>query len=278
MTDTNWREGLPSDVQEWEEAKTADSPEKFWKQMADHRRLLGRAIVPPSSEASTEQRQQFYDKLLRLAPDLMPKPNPDDADAFKATLRALGMPDTPDGYELPAVEGITLDGDRAAYLRGLAAKAGLTKQQAKAFIEGVLGEEAAAASRRRAALQSEQEALRGEWGADHARRVETLVAVAEKTGAPEGLVAKARNGELTAAETKWLYQIAEQYRPEGTPAATAPASQQSRRLTPHEAADRIHDIRNNKEHPFNNPGHRDHADWVNNRMPELYRLRAAQEG
>lgn len=58
-------------------------------------------------------------------------PRPDDPDGFRAVAAKLGMPDSPDGYEFKAPEGLEVNEAYLGWAKDAFHKAGLTANQAK---------------------------------------------------------------------------------------------------------------------------------------------------
>lgn len=113
-------------------------------------------------------------------------PAGDSPEELKAWREEQGIPDTPDGYEVPMVPGVdiaSLDENTKASLTvlktGLHA-AGLNKEQggivAKALLQVAETQAEATAQADASARDSVEDALRAEWGADYRRNLNMNVA------------------------------------------------------------------------------------------------------
>lgn len=78
--------------------------------LADYHRIKGRAVIVPNENSSTEERAQF--------------------------LRAIGVPETEDGYDLPDPDERNKDFHES--FRRIAREASLTKQQAKTLYDAIM--------------------------------------------------------------------------------------------------------------------------------------------
>lgn len=267
----NWYSSLPENVQGWDEVKNSDSPEKFFKQMGDMRSHIGQSIRIPSEDAGEEDWKAFHEKIQAKVPGLIDAPNPEDAEALGRLYGSLGKPEKSDGYTVPEVEGA--DMSQAEAMRDIAHKyhltdaqfAGIASEMAQA---NLLANEAALAD-----VKAGHEELQKEWGQDYNRRMSLGLNIAKLTDAPPDLIKMFENGHANAESAKWLYNLASKFKGEG---ANLLKDENSRKpkMTPEEAAKRITDIQNNKEHPYwkkSAPGHK----AAMKKMAELYEAKMA---
>lgn len=260
----DWKENLPEDVRGWDEVKNSDTPEKFFGQVANMRKMIGQSIRVPTAEAGKEQLEEFYKKIETKAPDLMRKPNPDDPESLESVMRALGKPENEDGYTLDA----EVSSAELADLRAMAKNVGLTKTQFKKMAEGMLGANKMANSQFQQQLEKEQGALKSEWGAAYDERFDNLLNIAEATGASDGMLEQIKNKTIDAHTAKWLHQLGKQLGGEAINAHV-----QEKTLAPEEASEKINDILNNPQHPYWLQGHPDHKKAVD-KVVNLHRLAA----
>jgi len=99
-----WSAGLPENVQEWDEVRNSDTPEKFWGQVTDMRKFLGQSIRIPGENASSEDLAAFHDKLTSKVPGLTHVPDFKDAEAAGKFYSAIGRPEKQDEYKLPEID------------------------------------------------------------------------------------------------------------------------------------------------------------------------------
>ena len=210
----SWRDNLPEGVRNWEEAATAKDAESFWNQMGNLRSQVGRSLVIPSSEASSDQLESFYSKAIEKSNGrltLMPRPD-DSPEVQQAYRNAIGVPESGDGYEFPVLEGVPADivpEARAAALRKIAHDAGIPKQQ---FAE-VAGKLIALDHQEIQAAQAErvaaQDTLKTEWGDAYDQRYQRVTAFLERDEAPAELVQAAASKQLGPDTAKYFYGLVE---------------------------------------------------------------------
>lgn len=268
---TDWRENLtkvaPEYVTEWDEFKNADSPEKFFDQLKNHRSMIGQSVRIPGSEAGEEQLSEFYNKLQSKVPGLMRTPNPDDPNQVRDVFSKLGLPEKPDDYNV--AENIGIDSETLGAYRALAHEAGLTKAQFNKFISDLGGRSKQSAEQTDAQRKEDIAGLRGEWGAAFEQRAGICAKVAQRTGAPEGLCQAIEKGEADSKTMKWLYSLSTQMGSEGMNFTDSQAALP----TPADIQGTIDDIMQNPQHPYWVPNHPNHRQAVD-KMLDLRRALA----
>lgn len=250
---------LPDDTKESLSKAGIKDFEGLVQNWRDAQSYIGSSIRVPSKEAGKEDWQKFYQKLQTHAPNLMPRPDRDDPEAWNAALAALGRPEEPTGYELPEVpEGISLPEERVEALRKIAHEQGLNKDQFKNMLNSVLELDAQQYKAHMDAVTAEQDAIKKEWGSAYDERSTQVIRMLELTQAPEGVVEMAKNGQLGADTLKWMYSVSKNFKGEGTNLVSDQGN--SGALTPAEAQQRISEIYANKEHPYFVADHPEHKD------------------
>jgi hypothetical protein len=263
----DWKNNLPESVREWQEVKQSDTPEKFFDQVANMRKYMGQSIRIPSKDAGDDQLNEFYNNLQAKVPGLMRAPNPEDDESIEHVFKALGKPDDEKAY--------TVDREDVAEaeledLRAMAKDVGMTKAQFKKFADGMLNINKSAQEKNRAALENEQNSLKSDWGAAFDERLNSVLDIAEATGASNGLVESIKNKTVDAHTAKWLYQLGKQL---GGEAVNAHVQQKT--MAPEEASETINDILNNAAHPYWDTAHPDHSKAVE-KVIKLHRLSNGQ--
>lgn len=223
------------------------------KQFIDAQSYIGQSIRVPSAEASEEDRKAFFQKIQKHAPDLIPKPNSEDQAAMEALWTQLGRPQDPTEYKLPEGLGAEQIGDLAKY----AHEAGLTNDQFTNLVSKMAEQETAQQQQAREAFEADQRALKQEWGQAYQQNIEKVARLAEQTGAPEAIVAAAKNGELDSNVAKWMHSLVERLGNEGNEMVNSQGTTQA--VSPAEAQAMLSDIYANRDHAFFNPAHPDHA-------------------
>lgn len=264
----DWKSELPEGIREWDEVKNSDSPDKFWQQIENQRKLLGQSLRIPSSEAGDEDWNQFYEKVQAKAPGLMRTPNTDDPETVASVLKTLGMPEDASEYAVPDGEGISFRDNQVEFLRNAAKEAGLTKAQFQKLAEVVGKDNANAMTASEARQQEQLEALKSEWGLTFEERYEKAKNFAKLANAPEALIDSLDKKMLDAKTVTWLYSLSDSIG-ESSQVSKQPdgSGESGSSLTPHEAEQRIQEIYNNPNHPF----HRGDLN-AQKRMVELVRM------
>jgi len=222
------------------------------KQWADAQSYIGSSIRVPSQEAGEEDRKAFYEKIQKHAPDLIPRPDADDQAAMDALWSQLGRPADAAEYQLP--EG--LNAEQVGDLTKYAHEAGLTNTQFKSLVSKMAEQETVAQEQAKQAHEQSIAALRQEWGQAFEQNIQTVARLAEQTGAPEAIVAAAKEGALDADVAKWMHSMVQRLGNEGNEMVASQGD--SRAMTPDEARQMVDEIYANREHPFFNPSHPSH--------------------
>lgn len=252
----DWRESLPEGVREWQEAETAKSPEDFYKQMEHYRSSYGRSIRVPSEDAGQEDRAKFLEKLRQAAPELVPAPNTEDAEAMESLYSTLGRPSSADDYRLP--EGSDqLDEGRLAKFKEMAHKSGLTQSQVEAVVGDFLQTEMSIISEQQQRLAEGNAELQQKWGLKYDQNRKAAATVAERFGFTQDVVNAIESGAMGKQNMEAWLAIAGNTGNEGANMVNTPGSGPVM-MTPEEARLQIDEIRGNKDHAYWNPGNPAH--------------------
>jgi hypothetical protein len=250
----DWRENLkkvaPEYVANWDEFKNADSPEKFFDQIKNHRSMLGQSVRIPSQDAGPEQMAEFYRKIQTKVPGLMRTPDPDDDDQVRDALAKIGAPEKMEDY----VTDAQLDPEMLGFHKSVAHEAGLTKKQFNALTKKMAERTQAQTEAQVAAKSADVALLRGEWGQAFEQRVDMCARIAEKTGAPPALVDAIKKGEADSTTMRWLHSLGNQFGKEGLNFSNGAAPVD----TPYDIQGKIDDMMGNKTHPYWDAGHPAH--------------------
>jgi len=123
---------------------------------------MGRSIRIPGEDAGETDKQEFYQKLMNNAPNLMEKPDfsiKEQADEFYKT---LGKPDEFSKYENP--EGSNLDTEVEAQLREVLYGANLTNQQYQEVVSKLSSMNDQTVENNQFVQKEGMDALAGKWG------------------------------------------------------------------------------------------------------------------
>lgn len=236
-----FRDSLPEEIRGNSAFDNVKDLNDLATQYVNAQSFLGSSIRIPSENASDEDRQKFYDKVLNAAPNLMPKPNMEDSASVAAVYAALGRPADADTY---ALEGVELSPE----MKKAAHEAGLTQDQFKAvyqqFVQPSIDNNAA----HLAQLKAGRDELAKEWGYAFQTKEQTAQALLQKTSAPTSLVEAAQKGELNADTLRWIDSLVTSIGKEGLDLVNH--GQGGGRMTPAEAKAQIAEIMNNRAHPY----------------------------
>jgi hypothetical protein len=233
------------------------------KSYKETKAFVGSSIRPPGPDASPEARADFYAKLQKHAPDLVPL-KAGDAEAEKLVWNKLGRPDKPEGYALKDEKGNDIT---PAGIRELAAEAGMTVAQFEKLAKKSIASNMAASE----AAVADQTALKTEWGNAYETKLRAAAAAATKLGLPVEVVGSIMQGKLASNQLKVWDAIAtglggEGHGPVGQKGGGGPEV-----LTPAEAQARFREI---QQHPAyfnkNHPEHDAIVDRANKIMAQLH--------
>jgi hypothetical protein len=244
----DWRESLDEDLRGSDIGSLA-------KSYVETKALQGSSIRIPGEDAGEDAVKEFNNKLIEKVPGVILKPNFDDETQSTEFFRALGMPETADGYELPEIEvpeGVSIDNERMEGLKAVAHKHGLTAKQFNSMMNDVLQSDIEGQVAVVKAAKESQIALKNEWGLAYDDNMASALRVAEATHAPEGLIAAMKAGELGPETAKWLHGMAAAFKGEGSQFGDDNGGGNAK-MTPAEAQAKISEIMDNKQHPYWNP-------------------------
>ena len=239
---SDWREALSQEYRDNPTLADVKDLDSLAKMTLDLKSYQGNSLRIPSEDASDADREAFRQKLIDKNIGLMEIPDSENPESLEAVYRALGKPESADAYELPEVEGLSIDDNRSAFLKETALKVGVNKTQFKTMMQEVLAADAAQAQAQTAEHEGKLRALNEEWGMAYDKKVGLATSVAEKFGFPEEFVTAIGEGKMNTDVLRALDAIAAAT---GTEAAQV-ASQEGGAdyITPAEARERAAEIRN----------------------------------
>lgn len=217
------------------------------KSFKDTKAFVGTSIRPPGDNATPEARAEFYEKLKKHAPNLVPLDDKDEA-AQTLVWDRLGRPKDAAGYEFKPPEGVTIDMEA---LRAAAVTAGFTKGQFQKFAEATV----AAEQKKTDAVAADTKALRLEWGHAYEQKCQEAASAAAKLDAPAGVVQLIRDGKLPSEQLKMWAKLSAALGKEGTQISQQ-NGKQTDNVTPAEAQAQIDEIMANPAYfDRNHPQH-----------------------
>lgn len=209
---------------------------------------VGNSLRPPGPNASEADRKDFYEKLQKHAPHLVPLVD-GDAEAEKMVWTKLGRPSTPAEYDFKLPDGVDLNVDE---LRTAASVAGFTKKQFEALatktVEG--------AKVKAAAHAQEIAGLKTEWATAYETKLKDAAAVAQQMGLPEAAVGAIMAGKLPVAQLKVWDKIATAVGKEEGQGSGGPLTPSKGGMTRQEAQAQFDELQANPAYFNRNaPGH-----------------------
>jgi len=235
----DWKSSLPEPLRDAPWIGKADSLEAAVGQLQDAAQYLGNAIRIPSEDAGEADVAAFKEKLLsRDHIGLMPKPTDDGS--TKEVLRALGMPEKPEQYDVTGIDHAP-DGEELGRLRAMAHEAGMTTSQFRKWV----GEQSSANYTAQEQIEHQRnealKELRGEWGFAYDDKVVNALKAMEATGAPDYVIDMVKNGEADSKVLRWGAALYDQLS-DAAPQGSIQGKQAVQKLTPAEAEARLSEI------------------------------------
>lgn len=249
----NWRDTLPDELKGDPSLANFEDVGQLAKSFVDTKSYQGNSISIPGEDAGDEARQQFTDKLLEKAPNVMMRPDFDKPEQSVEFYRTLGMPEKSDGYGTPEIkdmpEGANPNPERLDFFRGIAHDAGLSKAQFNKIMTAVIEQDISSVTDGTNARKEDMDGLAKEWGMATEERMGQAKSILEKTKAPESLVNAFNDKSLSSDLVKWIHGLATSIGSEGNNLGNNDLSNNSK-ITPQEAQEKINEIYANKDHPF----------------------------
>ena len=256
-----WMESLPEELQGNEGLKKFESIEKLAESYVNLESRAGNSIRIVGPDASEDDKAETYQKVMKHMPELMLKPNPENAEQMKEYYAMLGVPEDVDGYEW-AGEGLTPE--VVAELRNLALETNMSRAQFKAYV-GRMAEMTDSTKQIREDARVRQGAeLKGEWGLAFEDRYAVVERFLEEN---EGL---GKVESMNPEQMKAYYGLAKALL--GKPQVGSHPVVTKGAITPEEAKAQIVEIERNPAFMSVNPADRaEHMRLIHKRV-ELLRL------
>lgn len=265
----DWKEEAPESFAALMEApflKNAESMEDAITAITNAADHMGNSIRIPSEHAGEADLKAFTDKILEKAPSLMYKPGEDTMAEF---LQSIGVPTDKDGYKYEPPEGKEIPEDLSGFAE-IAHKHGLTTGQFNGLLGDILQSQWDGMEADTHAQGEEMKKLQTEWGAAFEGNMAMVKNFLRLTDAPEGLVDLLADKAMSPAEIKWVHGIATAMKDEAELAKLKDVTPEAK-MTPVEAAAKIQEIMDNREHPYWNAANPLHKKAVED-MLDLQRL------
>lgn len=240
--EADWKDSLPEGIRSNPVFSDIKDLGALGTSFINAQSLIGQpSIRIPSENASEDDIKVFHEKVMKHAPNFMPKPDVDDDANVNAVLTALGRPADADTY---AIEGATLTPE----MKKQAHEMGLTQKQFSKMYEAVIKPNMEAQAASEAANKAGRDALAQEWGYAFQTKEQQAQAILEKTGAPAQLVEQAKAGKLGAETLRWMDSLVTSLGSEGLNIVGDHGGGGS--MTKAEASAQIQEMMNNQDHAY----------------------------
>ena len=251
------------DLKSNEGLKKFDSVDALAKSYVNLEALKGNSIRINGPDASTEARAETMNKIMQHMPELMLKPNPDNAEQMKEYYAMTGVPESVDGY---AWDGEGLSDEILGELKGLAAETKMSKQQFKQYVTKMAEMQGFTQQQHEDSRIRQGAELKTDWGMafeDRYAVVEGFVNDHPGLGSVES---------LSPAQMKELYDISRSTL--GVKQAGAQPVVSKTLMAPDELNNRINEIHNNPVYYSDSPADRIAREALKASMNKLILLRA----
>jgi hypothetical protein len=250
---TDWRASLPEDIRGSKVFDSVQDINSLAKQFVDAQSHIGNSIRIPGEDASAEAVDAFHQKIMNKT-NLMVRPT--TSEDYQKVFESMGKPEDGKGYVNP--EGV----DGYEHLRELALNANMTNKQFKSMVNSVAGLDATALESQQATQKESRAVVEGEWGAAFDQNSSQAIALLEATGAPESIIALAKEGDIDGDSLKWFHALSQKITGGAAPNAVGDNGH-NQVMTPAEATAQLGEIMSNKDSPYWNtsdPRHKEFQD------------------
>jgi len=249
----DWRSELPVEMQSSGVLENVKNIETLAKIAIDGRNFRSTAIRLPSTDASVDDRNKFNTELMAKLPNLIAKPNPDEA--WDDVWNRLGRPKNSADYDLGSVPDQIKESMTA--LTGKAHDLGVTQDQMKGIADAITSDYEGKLDLAAGSRDQHVNRLKDEWGGTYNEKVSSLGHFVKQTGFSEDFVTAVESGQLNLDDMKALDKVLKGFEGEGVNIGRQP-NDQSSVMTPSEATLRIAELWADKDGPLLNNSHPDH--------------------
>jgi hypothetical protein len=162
---------LPEALREMPALKSVKGAADLATQFVNQQALLGNSLRIPTEDTGEEQRNEFYNRLTEV-PGVVRLPGEDaDESVQREFLSKLGVPATPQEYQIQLPEGQTLEDDYLQVATERAYELGLSSKQLNKVFQRELAEREQAAIDQANYVEQSVVQLKSIWGSDYENRV-----------------------------------------------------------------------------------------------------------
>lgn len=252
--DENWRDILSDETKGNPALANFTDVQQMADSFLEMKSFQGRSIVIPGTDAGDEAQAKFIESLMDKAPNVMLKPDFDNAEQSNEFYTTMGKPKTADEYKTPEFEfpeGEKINEDKVAAVKKLAHDIGLNQSQYEKFISTMTEQDIVTLNEGHENQKNSMKELNKEWGDATKERIEAALSIAERTHAPQEIIDQIKSNTLPMEAMKWIHSLSVSIGDEGNQLGDLPHNQTGT-MTPAEAQESIDAIYANKQHAFHN--------------------------
>jgi hypothetical protein len=200
------------------------------KSYVETKAMVGSSIRTPSKDATPQERQEYWDKLINNDPELMMKPDFQNKDQSREFFRTIGLPEDETKYTIP--EGVDLPDEVTQELTKMGYKINMTDSQVSEMLQEFSDRQTQTNTMNTELYDSDMNQLKGKWG----QAMDDRTAAAKQ--ANEQFYPGRPFDSLTGGELESLFNISKAMTGKGAPAAGDAGGIPSDAMTPGEAKER----------------------------------------
>jgi hypothetical protein len=231
---------LDDDLKASEVLDQYKSPEAALKGLVDTKSRLGRSIIIPDDDADDTEKQDYYERLRKTAPDLILHPDAQDGEHSTEFWRMVGVPEESKEYATP--EGFDgLPDDYVENMREIALKSGWTKKQFQATLAELATEYSEQQEAMEGARKQQRAIIESKLGLAEEKTVNSIKALVSKFADPDHPPAWLDDiANISAADMLFLNNVVTAVQGKGAQAAAQPTGLDV--LTPSEIDEKVEQI------------------------------------
>lgn len=260
---------LPEDLKGDPSLKDFKDVQGLAKSYVNAQKMLGNSIRIPTEEAGEDALRQFYDKLENV-PNVLKVPDGKNKEEVEQFFYKLGRPMKAEQYKYDVPEDVELNKTVVESFNKVAHSIGLTNAQANHLINFQLQKDRENFTAHQEKQTARQATMKEIWGKDFEARRNGAKIVADAFAAkyPNEVRDLVNSGQLDNPVV--LTMLSDMYA-SMKEAGVVQGEAVRYSDTPDIARQKIKEIRENLQHPYNDKTHKDH-EAAKKKMTELYRV------
>lgn len=168
---TAFLDTLPEALREVPVLKSVKDASDLATQFVNQQQMLGNSLRIPTEDTAEEQKEAFYQKLKDVPGVIRVPGEGAKEEEVKQFKQQLGVPETPDSYNIKVPEGTTLEANYIQDVTKRGHELGLTNEQLNKVVADDLAHQAKANEEYTTYVNKSREALKSIWSSDYETRV-----------------------------------------------------------------------------------------------------------